>query len=109
MSLTSARLDDTLLHMSEQGNTLLYVLTPNLERSAKSVAVKRYSAQMKSAGTFCDAELQEESLMNLPVLPTVDEAIVWANELIAKITNLQTNDRSDASKVIDGLFERVPE
>ena len=109
MSLTSPRFDDTLLHMSEQGNTLLYVLTPNLERSAKSVAVKRYSAQMKSTGTFCDAELQEESLMNLPVLPTVDEAIVWANELIAKITNLQTKDRRDASKVIDGLFERVPE
>ena len=36
--------------MSEQGNTLSYALTPNLGRSAKSVAVKRYSAQMKSAG-----------------------------------------------------------
>ena len=45
--------------MSEQGNTLSYALTPNLGRSAKSVAVKRYSAQMKSMGTFGDAELQE--------------------------------------------------
>ena len=45
--------------MSEQGNTLSYALTPNLGRSAKSVAVKRYSAQMKSTGTFGDAELQE--------------------------------------------------
>ena len=34
-------------------------MTPNLGRSAKSVAVKRYSAQMKSTGTFGDAELQE--------------------------------------------------
>lgn len=59
MSLTSTRLDDTLLHMSEQGNTLSYALTPNLGRSAKSVAVKRYSAQMKSTGSFGDAELQE--------------------------------------------------
>ena len=59
MPLTSDRLDDTLLHMSEQGNTLSYALTPNLGRSAKSVAVKRYSAQMKSTGTFGDAELQE--------------------------------------------------
>ena len=59
MSLTSARLDGTLLHMSEQGNTLSYALTPNLGRSAKSVAVKRYSAQMKSTGTFGDEELQE--------------------------------------------------
>ena len=45
--------------MSEQGNTLLYTLTPNLGRSAKSVAVKRDSAQMKSMGTFGDAEFQE--------------------------------------------------
>ena len=45
--------------MSEQGNTLSYALTPNLGRSAKSVAVKRYSAQMKSTGTFGDVELQE--------------------------------------------------
>ena len=59
MSLTSAWLDDTLLRMSEQGNTLSYALTPNLGRSAKSVAVKRYSAQMKSTGTFGDTELQE--------------------------------------------------
>ena len=43
----------------EQENTLSYALTPNLGRSAKSVAVKRYSAQMKSTGTFGDAELQE--------------------------------------------------
>ena len=45
--------------MSEQGNTLSYALTPNLGRPAKSVAVKRYSAQMKSTGTFGDVELQE--------------------------------------------------
>ena len=45
--------------MSEHENTLWYALTPNLGRSAKSVAVKRYSAQMKSTGTFGDAELQE--------------------------------------------------
>ena len=45
--------------MSEQENTLSYALTPNLGRSAKSVAVKRYLAQMKSTGTFGDAELQE--------------------------------------------------
>ena len=59
MSLTSTRLDGTLLHMSEQENTLSYALTPNLGRSAKSVAVKRYSAQMKSTGTVGDAEFQE--------------------------------------------------
>ena len=45
--------------MSEHGNTLLYALTPNLGRSAKSATVRRYSAQMKSTGTFGDAELQE--------------------------------------------------
>lgn len=45
--------------MSEQGNALSYALTPNLGRLSKSVAVKRYSAQMKSTGTFGDAELQE--------------------------------------------------
>lgn len=45
--------------MSEQGNTLLYALTAHLGRSPKSVGVGRYSAQMKSTGTFGDAELQE--------------------------------------------------
>ena len=45
--------------MNDQENSLLFALTPNLGRSAKSVAVKRYSAQMKSTGTFGDAELQE--------------------------------------------------
>ena len=45
--------------MNDQENSLLYALTPNLGRSAKSVAVKRYSAQMKSTGTFGDEELQE--------------------------------------------------
>ena len=45
--------------MSEHENTLWYALTPNLGRSAKSVAIQRYSAQMKSTGTFGDAELQE--------------------------------------------------
>ena len=45
--------------MSELGNTLSYALTLNLGRSAKSAAVKRYSAQMKSTGVFGDAELQE--------------------------------------------------
>ena len=38
---------------------LLYALTPNLSRLAKSVAVKRDSALMKSSGTLGDAELQE--------------------------------------------------
>lgn len=46
-------------HMSEKNKPLLYALTPNLGRSAKSVGVKRYSALMKSSGTFGDAELQE--------------------------------------------------
>ena len=59
MSLTSARLYDRMRLMNEQENTLSYALTPNLGRSAKSVTVKRYSAQMKSTGTFGDAELQE--------------------------------------------------
>ena len=36
----------------------MHALTPNLGRSAKSVAVKRYSAQMKSTGTFGDEALQ---------------------------------------------------
>ena len=45
--------------MNEQDNALSYVLTPNLGRPAKSVGVGRYSAQMKSTGTFGDAELQE--------------------------------------------------
>ena len=44
---------------TKRQSTLLYALTPNLGRSGKSVAVKRYSAQMKSTGTFGDAELQE--------------------------------------------------
>ncbi len=45
--------------MNEQDNALLYTLTPNLGRSANLVGVGRYSAQMKSTGTFGDAELQE--------------------------------------------------
>ena len=45
--------------MNEQENTLSYELTPNFGRPAKSVTVIRYSAQMKSTGTFGDAELQE--------------------------------------------------
>ena len=45
--------------MNEQEYSLSYALTPNLGRSSKSVGVKRYSAQMKSSGTFGDAELQE--------------------------------------------------
>ena len=45
--------------MNEQDNALSYVLTPNLGRPAKSVGVGRYSAQMKSTGTFGDEELQE--------------------------------------------------
>ena len=45
--------------LNEKESVLLYALTPNLGRSAKSVTVKRYSAQMKSTGTFGDAELQE--------------------------------------------------
>ena len=45
--------------MNEQEYSLSYALTPNLGRSAKSVGVKRYSALMKSSGTFGDAELQE--------------------------------------------------
>ena len=45
--------------MNEQENSLSYALTPNLGRSAKSVGIKRYSALMKSSGTFGDAELQE--------------------------------------------------
>ena len=45
--------------MDENNNALLYALTPNLGRSAKSVGVGRYSAQMKSNGTFGDAEFQE--------------------------------------------------
>ena len=46
--------------MNEQGNTLLHALTSNLGWPAKSVAVKRCSAQMRSTGTFGDAKLQEE-------------------------------------------------
>ena len=38
---------------------LLYSLTSNLASSAKSVGVRRYSALMKSSGTFGDDELQE--------------------------------------------------
>ena len=45
--------------MNEQEYSLSYALTPNLGRSAKSVGIKRYSALMKSSGTFGDAELQE--------------------------------------------------
>ena len=45
--------------MNEQNNQLLYALTPNLGRASKSVAVTRYSAQMKSEGTMGDAEFQE--------------------------------------------------
>lgn len=45
--------------MNEWEGTLLYSLTSNLARSAKSVGVRRYSVSMKSAGTFGDEELQE--------------------------------------------------
>ena len=45
--------------MNEQEYSLSYALTPNLGRLSKSVGVKHYSAQMKSSGTFGDAELQE--------------------------------------------------
>ena len=45
--------------MNEASKPLLYVLTPNLGRPAGSVGVKRYSALMKSSGTFGDADLQE--------------------------------------------------
>ena len=59
MSLTAVRLYGSMRLMNEQENTLSYALTPNLGRPAKSVGVGRYSAQMKSTGTFGDAELQE--------------------------------------------------
>ena len=59
MSLTAVRLCGTMRLINEQENSLSYALTPNLGRPAKSVTVKRYSAQMKSTGTFGDAELQE--------------------------------------------------
>ena len=39
----------------------MYALTHNLGRSAKSVAVKRYSAQMKGTGTFGDEALQGDT------------------------------------------------
>ena len=45
--------------MNESHDTLLYTLTSNLGRSSQTALVKRYSAQMKSSGTFGDAELQE--------------------------------------------------
>ena len=45
--------------MNEQNSQLLYALTPNLGRASKSVAVKRYSALMKSVDTMGDAEFQE--------------------------------------------------
>ena len=45
--------------MDKQENSLSYALTSSLGRSPKSVGVGRYSAQMKSTGTFGDAELQE--------------------------------------------------
>ena len=48
-----------MFRMNENESALLYALTPNLGRPAKSVGVGRYSAQMKSTGTFGDAELQE--------------------------------------------------
>ena len=59
VSLTLVRLNATIRRMNENQNALLYALTPNLGRPAKSVGVGRYSAQMKSSGTFGDAELQE--------------------------------------------------
>ena len=45
--------------MNESHDMLLYSLTPNLGRSSRTALVRRYSAQMKSSGTFGDAELQE--------------------------------------------------
>ena len=59
MALTSVRLDDIICHMDKEEYSLSYALTPNLGRLSKSVGVKHYSAQMKSSGTFGDAELQE--------------------------------------------------
>ena len=52
MSLMVVRLYGTMRLMNEQEKTLSYALTPNLGRPAKSVGVGRYSAQMKSTGTF---------------------------------------------------------
>lgn len=48
-----------MCYMNEQEKSLEYSLVPSFGRSAKSVGVGRYSAQMKSSGTFGDAELQE--------------------------------------------------
>ena len=59
MSLTELRLSVIISLMSKQNDVLQYALTPNLGRPAKSVGVGKYSAQMKSSGTFGDAELQE--------------------------------------------------
>ena len=56
--MVSARLENAQPHLSECENTPLYALTSRLWRSANSVAVKLYSAQMKSSSTFGDAELQ---------------------------------------------------
>ena len=58
-ALASGRLDDRLCRMNEQESTLLCSSTSNLARSAKSVGDRRYSALMKSSGTFGDDELQE--------------------------------------------------
>ena len=59
MSLTAVGLCVTMRLMSEHENTLSYALTPNLGSLAKSVGVGRYSAQMKSTGTFGDEEFVE--------------------------------------------------
>ena len=58
-AMINGRLDDRMGRLNEQEDALLYSLTSNLARSAKSVGAKRYSASMKSSGTFGDDELQE--------------------------------------------------
>ena len=55
----SVRLDDIIRYLNEQEHSLSHTLTPNLERPAKSVYIRRCSALMKSSGTFGDAELLE--------------------------------------------------
>ena len=58
VSIVSARLENTQPYLSEQENTPLFALMPNLMRSANSVGVRRYSAWMKRTGTFGNAALQ---------------------------------------------------
>ena len=61
VALTFVRLGDTICHMNEESNPLLYALTPNLGRPAKSVGVGRSDAAAECRNAKFQLGCQEEA------------------------------------------------